>query len=1273
MMQEEKKESFFKKLFWISSDNKEKISKIDKKIIIDFDTWLNMVDSLIKEKNWKKALNYINKVRQTEKKNTSILLRITNEEKKEAVKKTHLSKLNELTNYEKNIEELINKEKEEKKSKFMDDKIIYAKNRLDYYIKSENYKKANETLTSFYEKYKDSKKVSDFYNKEKQIFQTVLVPKNVSLVTKKSFFWNLFWKPLENTKSWEKINKEEVNKTTKETILDKEGTTKNNDIFDKKTETTIDKQDIKTEVVKKEIEKEKVVLPVSSIDNTKKEEKIEPKQEKQGLLWRLFGWKKEIATEDVKDERKVEPQKISNFDSAIKLLESLINSKNYDKAKWGLNEIRKKEEKAFNSLSEIDKKKQESTYKIRINKLDELVNKIENETIKVKNIDEIKTTESNFESTKEKEIIDDETTLKNNKNVSEIVAGPILEAIKEGENEKVIDGLLNNVKKEEKVLWISELSKTPLIEELSTEKIDKNNLTLDNKTEKVEEKKLWIEKTSVIKSNDLVEVSDQSKDKLIQNESNADELIIKTENKEEVKGFFNKFFNKDTKNLDKVANLMESLMNIKDLDKAISAVEAVKNIDWKNVVIKEQDSSDINQVEKNKEVANSNITDTSINKETKTEVKNSVLKLEEKWAILEEKEEKKEENKINVEEIKDFDWAMKWIKYFIHTKDFKKAKSWIEEIKIKEEKAFNELYEKIDIDKEQKKQKDIYHKKLIQIEKLGDFLENEEIAYNEKIEEEKFKLKFIQIKTKLDEIIWMKKYYEAMDLINGFFEENKNSVTVIKFSNKWKNIIQKKIKKQEEDKDKENSKNARKEAELLIWENINFWNETNQNKVVDWKSVKKSFFKEYSEKMNLYNRIKLKLKEKKLVDEVTLLIESQNEVDEMAKKSRLENMHMWLIKELDNDKLLWYELYAKILWKDKISWDTFWFFDDETAYKFFLWDATGHWVQAWLIVTLLTRLFYNFSKWSFLEKLVFEVNNWLKQDLKSWNFITWIFFEVDKTNLDSLKYVWMWHEPMLIFRKNSMEVEKYIAWWLAAWIRIINDINNIKTNNVKLNDGDILFIYSDWIVESRNKANELLWIEWFKEILKKVCMNFTEWKITDLYWSIIEEIKSYKWWSVNFYDDATIFILKRNSSKDIVDKKSMYLKDLSIKEWLSKKNVRELEWKTKEEIEKKLEKIRKEKQLNLIISNLEKLYITWEVLKLKQEAIRYIKEWFIHKKINRYLKKAITNERQYKIDLKDQKMKSRYVVLKELLKKWDYSTVIRESSDIISSDWNITI
>jgi hypothetical protein len=56
-------------------------------------------------------------------------------------------------------------------------------------------------------------------------------------------------------------------------------------------------------------------------------------------------------------------------------------------------------------------------------------------------------------------------------------------------------------------------------------------------------------------------------------------------------------------------------------------------------------------------------------------------------------------------------------------------------------------------------------------------------------------------------------------------------------------------------------------------------------------------------------------------------------------------------------------------------------------------------------------------------------------------------------------------------------------------------------------------------------------------------------------------------------------------------------------------------------------------------------------LKLKQEAIRYIKADYIDKRINYYLKKAIDNEIKYRIEQKNSKIINKYNVLKELEKK----------------------
>lgn len=55
----------------------------------------------------------------------------------------------------------------------------------------------------------------------------------------------------------------------------------------------------------------------------------------------------------------------------------------------------------------------------------------------------------------------------------------------------------------------------------------------------------------------------------------------------------------------------------------------------------------------------------------------------------------------------------------------------------------------------------------------------------------------------------------------------------------------------------------------------------------------------------------------------------------MILQKKLENIHKWLIKEISNENMLWYELYWKILGADKISWDTFWLYDDNDKYVFF--------------------------------------------------------------------------------------------------------------------------------------------------------------------------------------------------------------------------------------------------------------------------------------------------------------------------------------------------
>ena len=147
--------------------------------------------------------------------------------------------------------------------------------------------------------------------------------------------------------------------------------------------------------------------------------------------------------------------------------------------------------------------------------------------------------------------------------------------------------------------------------------------------------------------------------------------------------------------------------------------------------------------------------------------------------------------------------------------------------------------------------------------------------------------------------------------------------------------------------------------------------------------------------------------------------------------------------------------------------------------------------------------------------------------------------------------------------------------------------------------------------------------------------------------------------------------MKRNTEKDLVKEWDAILEEIKARENFQNNELKRFEWATKNNINKKVEALRKEKEIKRIIATLEDLYYSWEILQLKQEAVRFIKEWYIDKKINFYLRKAIENENKYKIEQKNQKMQNTYNVLYGLYKKWNYDTVIKELEFLISRDWNI--
>jgi len=619
---------------------------------------------------------------------------------------------------------------------------------------------------------------------------------------------------------------------------------------------------------------------------------------------------------------------------------------------------------------------------------------------------------------------------------------------------------------------------------------------------------------------------------------------------------------------------------------------------------------------------------------------------------------KKKQIKISWSKVKAFNAVLVALKNFIDLKEWQKAQLWIGEIKRKEKSAFEKKVAWLTgkpKDKEVKK----YNKKLEKLNALQAKLNKEKEKYEKVLATKKQKIVEVKIKNTVKDLISKKEYWNAAHLLNEYLKKYSTS-KVIRYYNREKAKINRLMERENAKRKKAIQSDTMKQAQELAWNIFLSAKEKKkiENKLPLWKRLKK--------KMQFYNNLKEKISRKKLLDEVGLLIESENQ-DEMAIKEKLSNMHKWLAKEIRWVEMTGYDFYWKIMWADKISWDTFWIDEQKNNYKFYLWDATGHWIRAWFMVSILTQKFNEIVSKFPLKEVAFNINNSLKQDLKSWNFITSVLFEISKKDNTKIKFIWMGHEPMFIYREGKEEVERLVPGWIAAWITILKDINKIQEKEIVLQNNETLLVYSDWIVEAKNKDWEQYWFDRLKQSFYKHVKTFRDLKA--VYRNMIQDAVDFVWWS-KFWDDATIILLRRNTDKDILNNFNE-IKSIAEEMWISEREARKLKWNSIEKAKEKLEILKQDKETKRVIETLKTLYMTWEILKLKQESIRYIKEWFIHKKINYYLKKALDNEYKYKLSQKEEKMQNKYNLLKWLYDKWDYETVAMECANIISKDWNI--
>lgn len=279
-------------------------------------------------------------------------------------------------------------------------------------------------------------------------------------------------------------------------------------------------------------------------------------------------------------------------------------------------------------------------------------------------------------------------------------------------------------------------------------------------------------------------------------------------------------------------------------------------------------------------------------------------------------------------------------------------------------------------------------------------------------------------------------------------------------------------------------------------------------------------------------------RQKALKDVERLLVQSgtiENVSDGDSSNELFSIMHSGLTKDINDFSIHGFDFFGKIHGKDKIVGDTFGYYKDGNKTLFYIGDATGHGVQAGFTVALLSKLFFEFSKKirNFPELFV-TLNNELKQKLKGRIFVTSVFFELDATT-NSLAFIGAGHDPMLLYRKKSHTIEKIIPGGLALGVRLIQNTSSVKLRDIKMDDGDVLFGYTDGIIEVKDINNEMYGLDRMEESFKTHAAKLGH-NPAKIYELMLQEVNEYRG-SVPFEDDVSFFFFSRNKAKDLIANK----------------------------------------------------------------------------------------------------------------------------------------
>jgi serine phosphatase RsbU (regulator of sigma subunit) len=151
-------------------------------------------------------------------------------------------------------------------------------------------------------------------------------------------------------------------------------------------------------------------------------------------------------------------------------------------------------------------------------------------------------------------------------------------------------------------------------------------------------------------------------------------------------------------------------------------------------------------------------------------------------------------------------------------------------------------------------------------------------------------------------------------------------------------------------------------------------------------------------------------------------------------------------------------------------------------------DVSGKGVSAGILVAIMQTYLQNqYKREDDLKKLIVDLNEYLYNKISTGMFVTLLFFEWDSKH-GKLHYVSCGHEHILYYHSKKKTIECIRSGGLA--LMMDSDIYPyIKNNELIVEKGDAIILYTDGVTETFNPAKEIFGLERLMEFFEKAPIN----------------------------------------------------------------------------------------------------------------------------------------------------------------------------------------